>query len=110
MPTNNPHAADLLDQVHAALLRRDYGVLASLSHALEQELDHPSAPLTPAALSVIRQKADRNAATLRAVQRGIKSALRRITEVKSVSNGLVTYDRAGRKADVAPVAGLAARF
>lgn len=111
MPVNNPpRAALLLDEVQAAVLRHDYGALPDLSAALEQELARPSQRLDAVALMVIRQKADRNAATLLAVQRGIKAALRRITEIKSVSKGLVTYDRSGRKAEAPTGQGLAARF
>ena len=110
MPVTDPRAARLLDEVHAALLRRDYAALPELSAALTRELDHPSHTLDQAALQVIRQKANRNAATLSAVQRGIRSALRRLTEIRSVSNGLVTYDRAGRKQEQRNDHGLAARF
>ena len=111
MLTNSfPRAAWLLDEVQAAVLRRDYSVLAGLSAALEAELDRPSQPLDAAGLAVIRQKADRNAATLLAVQRGIKAALRRISEIETVSKGLVTYDRSGRKAENTTCHGLAARF
>ena len=109
-PPNNSRAAVLLDEVQAAVLRRDYGMLAELSAALETELNHPSQTLTAADLSMIRQKANRNATTLLAVQRGIRAALRRITEIKSVSNGLVTYDRSGRKAETKSGTGMAARF
>ena len=111
MPANSlPRAAALLDEVQAAVLRRDYTVLAGLSATLEAELDRPSQPLDAAALVVIKQKADRNAATLLAVKRGINAALRRISEIKSVANGLVTYDRSGRKAENTIGQGLAARF
>ena len=110
MPRTDPRAAVLLDEVHAALSKRDYAALPGLSAALAAELDHPSEKLDQAALQVIRRKADRNAATLIAIQRGIRSAVRRLTEIKSVSNGLVTYDRAGRKLEQQNTHGLAARF
>ena len=79
MRKSEPHAAVLLDEVHAVLLRQDYAALATLAAALEQELDHPSQKLDSAALSIIQRKANRNAATLIAVQRGIRAALRQIT-------------------------------
>ena len=110
MPADNPRAASLLDAVHAALQQRNYSALAELSRALEQELAHPATPLTGAALAIIHQKAQRNAATLLAVQRGIRSALRRIAEVKSASTGLVTYDLNGKRLQNAGGTGLAARF
>ena len=110
MSRTEPRAAVLLDEVHAVLLRQDYAGLATLAAALEQELDHPSQKLDSAALSIIRRKANRNAATLIAVQRGIRAALRRITEIHSVSTSLVTYDRTGRREEVWSGRELAARY
>ncbi len=95
MLANEPRAAVILDEIHAALLLRDYAVLADLTKSLEEALAQPAQKLDAAALAVIRGKADRNAATLIAVQRGIRAAVRRIAEIRSVSNGLVTYDRSG---------------
>jgi hypothetical protein len=105
-----PRAARLLDEVHAALMTRDYAALPTLSAALGLELDRPSEPLDLAALEVIRRKAQRNAATLSAVQRGIRTAVRRLAEIRSVSQGLVTYDRSGRKLEQETPHGLTARF
>jgi hypothetical protein len=110
MPANEPRAAVLLDEVHAALLRKDYEILADLGAALGHELDQPSQKLDAAALAIIRRKADRNAATLTAVQRGIRAALRRITDIRLVSNGMTTYDRSGRKYEDQSGSGLAERF
>ena len=110
MQTSEPRAAVLLDEVHAVLLRQDYSGLAQLAEALEHELDRPSQVLDQAALSVILRKADRNAATLIAVQRGIRAAVRRITEIRSVSNGLVTYDLGGRREEKSSGHDLAARY
>ncbi len=110
MPQTDPRTALLLDEVYAALLKRNYAALPALSAALAIELDHPSERLDQTALQIIRRKADRNAATLSAVQRGIRSAVRRLTDIKSAANGLVTYDRAGRKLEQQTAHGLAARF
>lgn len=100
----------MLDEVHAVLMRHDYAGLETLAAALEDELDHPSQTLDSAALAIIRRKANRNAATLIAVQRGIRAALRRITEIHSVSNSLVTYDRSGRREEKWNSSELAARY
>lgn len=110
MTTHEPRAAMLLDEVHAALMRKDYSVLADLGAALGRELDQPGEKLDAAALAIIKRKADRNAATLLAIQRGIRAALRRIAEIKSVSNGMSTYDRSGRKYEDQQGRGLAARY
>lgn len=97
MLANDPRGPALLDDIHTALLRHDYAALADLGAALEHELDHPRQPLDQTALDQIRRKADRNAASLIAVQRGIRAAVRRLAEIRSVSNGMVTYDRSGRR-------------
>jgi hypothetical protein len=110
MLANEPRAAALLDEVHAVLLRQDYAGLAHLAEALERELDQPSQRLDPDALAVIRRKADRNALTLIAVQRGIRAAVRRIAEIRSVANGLVTYDLAGRREEKSSGVDLKARY
>ncbi|MBI1169864.1 hypothetical protein GC209_00555 [bacterium] len=110
MSANEPRAAALLDEVHAVLLRQDYDGLAQLAASLEQELDHPSQTLDAEALAIIRRKADRNALTLLAVQRGIRAAVRRITEIRSVANGLVTYDLGGRREEKSSGSDLKARY
>jgi hypothetical protein len=106
----DPIAAQLLDQVYAALLRSDYGVLEGLTAKLERELQGPSEQLSEARLQIIRRKADRNAACLLAAQRGIKSARRRLADIRSTSSGLVTYDRSGRRAEVSESRNLAQRL
>lgn len=95
-PGTEPLAALLLDEIHAALLRHDYQALPPLGLALEAELDHPSERLDAPAVALIRQRADRNAATLLATSRGIRAALRRLADVRRAGGGLVTYDRTGR--------------
>ena len=92
----DPKAAVLLDEIHGALLRHDYGALGPLGLALEAELDQPSQQLDARAVQVIRARADRNAATLQATTRGIRAALRRMAEVRQAARGMVTYDRSGR--------------
>lgn len=103
-------AARLLDDVHAALQAHDYAALPALTAALTVALDDPGEKLDMKALQTIRRKADRNASTLLAVQGGIRAALRRLDDIRSVSNGLVTYDRSGRRQEQQAVQGLAARF
>ena len=89
----NP-AATLLDDIHQRLLAGQYDQLAALTSALERALSQPQ-QMDAAALAVIHAKAQRNAATMVAVQRGLRAALRRVAEIKSVSTGLVTYDASG---------------
>ena len=93
----NP-AAILLDDIHQRLLARQYDQLPALSLALERALTPPQ-NLNAAALALVQAKAQRNAATLLAVQRGIRAALRRMAEIRSVATGLVTYDKSGLRQD-----------
>ena len=106
----DPVAAQLLDQVYAALLRSDYGGLTELTARLERELQQPSEPPTEAWVQVIRHKAERNAACLLAAQRGIRAARRRLSDIRSTTNGLVTYDRSGKRAEVSSSRSLTQRF
>lgn len=93
-----PTIASLLDDIHQTLLARQYDRLTSLTMALEDALSQAK-NLDAVALALINTKAARNAATLTAVQRGIRAALRRVAEIRSVSTGLVTYDKSGLRQD-----------
>jgi hypothetical protein len=104
MPQNpEPTVSSLLDDIHQTLLARQYDRLSSLTLALEDALSRAK-NLDSAALALIHTKAARNAATLTAVQRGIRAALRRVAEIRSVSTGLVTYDTSGLRQDLVSAA------
>ena len=105
-----PNAAFLLDRVYEAMLRSDYAALAGLAARLERELQSPSDKVTVAGLQLIHGKAERNAAVLLAAQRGIRSARRRLAEIRTTASGLVTYDRSGQRAEVSESRGLAQRL
>ena len=104
------NAALLLDRVYEAMLQSDYGALAGLATRLERELQGPTDPITAAGLQLIHRKAERNAAVLQAAQRGIRSARRRLAEIRTTASGLVTYDRSGRRAEVSESRNLAQRL
>jgi hypothetical protein len=97
MQANETRAAVLLDEIHDVLLQRRYGQLPALTQSLEEAMAQSAPDLDASDAALIRRKADRNAATLGAIQRGIKAAIRRIAEIKAVSNGMVTYDKSGRR-------------
>ncbi len=97
---NEPQAAQVLDEVYAALVRSDFAGLAGLGQSLTLALDHLAPSITEADLRLIRRKADRNAACLLAAGRGIKAARRRLTEIRTTTQGLVTYDRSGKRAEI----------
>ncbi len=109
-PTRPTVAAQVLDQVYAAMLRSDYGALAALTDELERALQRQANPPSEAEAQTIRRKAERNAAVLLAAQRGIKAARRRLADVRASSASLVTYDRSGRRAEVIETRNLTQRF
>ena len=100
----------LLDQVYDALIEGAYAALPGMAEQLEHELQTASLTLTEAQLQVIRRKAERNGACLLSAQRGVRAARRRLAEIKSTATGLVTYDRAGRRAEVTESHNLAQRL
>lgn len=104
------HALKLLDQAYEAILKSDYAALPDLSARLEQAMDTAATTLGEEALRRIRQKASRNAVVLLAAQRGIRSARRRLEEVREAASGLTTYDRQGKRAAVSEARQLAQRL
>lgn len=103
-------ALQLLDQTYEALLSGAFATLPELAQRLEQQLQGTAQDLTEAELRLVRQKADRNAVVLLAAQRGVRSARRRVAEIRTAAAGLVTYDRSGKRAEVSESRALAQRL
>lgn len=103
-------AEQVLDQMHRAILVADFRALAQLTPGLQTALDAIGPMGNPAHLQVIQQKAERNAACLLAAGRGVRSALRRLAEVRGAGAGLITYDGSGKKADHGATGQLARRY
>ena len=87
-----------LDAIRQSILTGDFAALAILTQSLEAALGRPKAALDRKTLIALQAKADRNAALLRAAQRGLRAAQRRISEIRGVSLGLSTYDASGQRA------------
>lgn len=102
------HRLDLaLDRVFALL--RD-GNLTELETVLS-ELEAGMAPPRPGVASAtgdrlagLRQKAERNAACLKAAARGLRAARRRIAEVRAAATGLAAYDARGQRPEATAAA------
>ena len=100
--------AERLDRTldHVFALLRD-GNLTDLQPALaELEAAMVAPPAATAAatgerLAGLRQKAERNAACLKAAARGLRSARRRIAEVRAAASGLAAYDAQGQRLEAA---------
>lgn len=110
MARAEPQTVKLLDLVHRAVQTANYGALPALQERLMEELARPEFALDARELQSVRGKAERNAACLLAAQRGIKSARRRLAEIRGAALGLVTYDRAGKRAEVSESRNLAQRL
>jgi hypothetical protein len=103
--------AERLDRTldHVFALLRD-GHLTELKPALtdlEAAMVPPPAAGTAATgerLARLRQKAERNAVCLKAAARGLRSARRRIAEVRAAATGLSAYDAQGQRLDAAAAA------
>ena len=100
----------LLDLVHQALFAADYAALSGLEARLAQEISRPDFTLSAAELRLVRHKALRNATCLLAAGRGIKAARRRLSDIRGASGGLITYDRAGKRAEIGESRNLAQRL
>ncbi len=101
---------DLLDAVHAALVRADYTGLDALTDAIAADLPALEELRDRAGLIRVQQKAARNAVCLLATQRGLRAARRRVEEIRIARTGLVTYDPRGRRSQPALAGRLRERF
>lgn len=97
-----------LDAITQAILTGDLAGLSGLTVLLEEDLTRHQGDLDRESLEAMQKKVDRNAALLRAAQRGLRAAQRRLAEIRGVSQGLTTYDAQGLRA-TRPQSGLADR-
>jgi hypothetical protein len=93
-----------LDRIYALLRDGNLAELRSALAHLEADLGSahvPGAPVSEMALAGLRRKAERNAACLKGSARGLRSARRRIAEVRAAATGLGAYDAQGQRLDEA---------
>jgi hypothetical protein len=98
-----------LDAIHAALRAGHLHDLGALTQALEatmSEVEHIDA----LALTRVRSKAARNASALIAAGSGVRSAVRRLAEIRAVQDGFVSYGPAGARDETATPRQLTQRF
>jgi hypothetical protein len=96
-----------LDHVFALLQGGNLTELKPALTDLEAAMVPPSAAATAATadrLAGLRQKAERNAACLKAAARGLRAARRRIAEVRAAATGLAAYDAQGQRLEAAAAA------
>ncbi len=99
-------AETTLDAVMAALKAGDLAGLGALVPRLEGAL----AAADPAGLARLQRRGAEVAACLAAAGRGLQSARQRLADLRRGGAVLRTYDRAGRRCDIAAPAMPARRF
>lgn len=109
MPDENI-VESLMDQMHAALISADFMKLEEISPALEAALEDLPQTNDQALIARLHKKAMRNAATAQAAGRGVRAAIRRLSDVRQNAAGLVTYTEKGKRAAYESQGELSRRF
>jgi hypothetical protein len=94
----------ILDETRAALLTGDLSALAGLA-AQAEAADLPSGR---AALHRVKDKAARNATLIGAALKGLRAARRNLAEAATPRRFRI-YDASGRRDEIGPIDGAAAR-
>jgi hypothetical protein len=100
----------LLDQAFVAVMSADYAALEAIDARIDAALAQGGPIRDQAQLLRLQRKAERNAICLQSAARGIRSAVRRLQEVRRAATGLATYDGKGRRVEIAGQGRLSARF
>ena len=93
-----------LDSIFAMVRDGKLDDLKAALAGLEADLDPsavPGVPVSEKVLAGLRRKAERNAACLKGAARGLRSAHRRIAEVRAAATGLGAYDAKGKRLEPA---------
>lgn len=105
--TSDPATASIgriLDDMRNALVTGNLDALAVLAADLAQGME-ATGPVDPNQAHEIRAKAARNLACLDAASRGVRSARRRLDEIRKAASGaVVSYDGQGRRSETSPEA------
>ncbi len=100
----------LLDASYEAARVADFALLVDLIPALEAALDGFVPDQDRTQLARLQHKTARNAACFSAMGRGIRSAIRRLEEVRRAVNGLGAYDSKGQRLNHVAPEGYSRRF
>lgn len=86
----------LLDDERAALLSGDLGALADLAERKEAlARDLAESEPEQGTLAALKARSERNAELLAAAARGVRTVMRRITDIREANGPLKTYGRDG---------------
>lgn len=100
----------LLDATFEAAKAADFSQLATLIPALETALADFDLKGGMGELTRLQRKTDRNALCFSAMARGIRSAIRRLEEVRRAVSGLAAYDDKGQRLNLVLPLGHSRRF
>ena len=100
----------ILDAVHAAVRIADFAAVAALTPRCADALAALPTNLHADDFARLREKARRNAQFLDAAGRGLRSAIRRLGELRDARDGLLTYDDRGKRADKSLAPSMRRRF
>lgn len=101
---------DLLDRAHQAVRVADFNALAQIEPLLDAAAERFDPGRDTALIERVRRKAARNATCLLAAQKGLKSAVRRLEDVRRAAAGLSTYDGKGKRSETLARGGIERRF
>lgn len=98
---------DLLLRERAALRHADFAALRALTDEKERLIERlADRPRTdPVALARLRAMAEQNAELMRAVQRGVDSAVATLRRARQPAEPLSTYDRSGQTSRIGATQG-----
>jgi hypothetical protein len=86
-----------LEAIRQALISGDILSLVEEEGQLRQALQAAEGQIAPAERAELRRLAHENEALLRATRQGIRSALRRMAEIRDARVAFGTYDSGGRR-------------
>lgn len=89
-----------LAMIRQILLSGDLLALAEQENLLRQELQGAAGALTPDERARLQGQARENETLLNATRGGIRSALRRMAEIRAAATAFGTYDDAGKRQDL----------
>lgn len=97
MADSHAAIAESLAAIRRAALGGDLAAMPALSQGLDLLLLSPGFSLSPDAAQSLHRLAEENAVLLRAAQRGLRAARRRLAEIRGVATGLTTYSAQGQR-------------
>lgn len=97
MDDSHAAVANSLGAIRRAALGGDFTALPALSRELEDHLQGARRSASRETAAALQRLAAENAVLLRAAQRGLRAAQRRLAEIRGVADGFTTYSAQGQR-------------